>query len=82
MPPESCGKEALKLMRNELHLYEVKLLPRGEVIHSPYKIHMHVFHFDITSDCIHQLKKVKCFQVTPESLNKKGDDKANERPSM
>ena len=38
-------------------LFEVKLLSRDKVMYTPYKLNMHMFHYDGTYDCKHHLKK-------------------------
>ena len=38
-------------------LFGVKLLSRNKGVHIPYKIHIHMFHYDTTCDFKHHLKK-------------------------
>ena len=71
MPPESCGKRCITMDAKRIALFEVKLLSRDEVIYTPYKLNMHMFHYDGTYDYKRHLKKANDSR-TPESLSTKG----------
>ena len=66
MLPESGGRRGNKMDPKRDALFEVKLLSCDKGVHIPYKIHIHIFHYDTTCDFKHHLKKANEYRYIPK----------------